>query len=87
MLWGRSRSTDGDDVPTAKTAPARPPLPTKLYATWTDAGDGGLYLAADENWEGHAELGERKVVGVYTLSGHLDVEAKPTVVEPKKAKR
>jgi hypothetical protein len=54
-------------------------LPKTIYVKWHDAGDGELYLQADEEWDTHGELHEKHVVGTYQL-----VETSLVVSETKK---
>lgn len=43
-------------------------MPKTIYAKWDDSDpNGGPYLVVSENWETHADLGEKHVVGTYQL--------------------
>jgi hypothetical protein len=43
-------------------------LPKTIYVKWESAGrEGEPYMVASEDWDTHAILGERHIVGTYEL--------------------
>ena len=42
-------------------------LPKTIYVKWEDGGDGEQYMVASEDWDTHAALGEKHLVGTYQL--------------------
>ena len=43
-------------------------LPKTIYVRWEDDGQGGQFLTCSEEWETHAELGQKLTVGTYQLA-------------------
>ena len=58
----------------------RPKLPTKIYVRWEDLDDSEKYLSAAADVSEHANQGEVREVGVYSLTQVVKVSA-PVVVE------